>query len=270
MIDAMQFWVREADVDGFRCDVAAEVPDDFWLAARAALDSIKPVFMLAEAEYPVHRNNGSFDMSYGWSFHHLMNDIAQGKKDATAIDTWLADDQTKYQKGYHMQFITNHDENSWNGTVQERLGEGADAMAVLAFTFDGMPLIYSGQEAGMDKRLEFFEKDTIDWGKVSKKAFYTTLLELKRDNPALWNGQAGGAIQKIPTSNDQAVYAFMREKGDNRVVVILNLSADSQEVKLMGGDFAGDYTNVFRNSGLSLTPDMMIQLNPWDYLVLVK
>ena len=270
MIDAMQFWVREADVDGFRCDVAAEVPDDFWLTARPALDSIKPVFMLAEAEYPTHRNNGSFDMSYGWSFHHLMNDIAQGKKDATAIDTWLADDQTKYQKGYHMQFITNHDENSWNGTVQERLGEGADAMAVLAFTFDGMPLIYSGQEAGMDKRLEFFEKDTIDWGKVSKKAFYTTLLELKRDNPALWNGQAGGAIQKIPTSNDQAVYAFMREKGDNRVVVILNLSADSQEVKLMGGDFAGDYTNVFRNSGLSLTPDMMIQLNPWDYLVLVK
>ncbi|MCB0641715.1 MAG: alpha-amylase, partial [Phaeodactylibacter sp.] len=157
MIDDLKFWLTEVGVDGYRCDVAYEVPDDFWAQVHDAFKPFEPVFMLAEAEHAPHRNEGYFNMSYSWSFHHLMNDIAKGKKDATAVKTWYQEDRAKFKQGYHMQFTTNHDENSWNGTIEERMGEAGDAMNVLAFTFDGMPLIYSGQEAGLNKRLEFFE-----------------------------------------------------------------------------------------------------------------
>lgn len=269
-IDAMKYWVRDIGVDGFRCDVAGEVPDEFWVDVRTQLDSIRPVFMLAEAEHPPHRNLGSFQMSYGWSFHHLMNDIAKGKKDATAIAEWLKEDRSKYDKGFNMQFITNHDENAWNGTEFERYGEGVKAFAVLAFTFDGMPLIYSGQEAGLNNRLEFFEKDTIDWDGYPMQDFYKTLLQLKHENKALWNGEAGAEPEILANSNEKAVFAYMREKDDDRVVVVLNLTGDPQEVSLNGDDYVGDYTNVFANRSLMLTEDMVFQLNPWDFLVLVQ
>ncbi|MFZ2899538.1 MAG: alpha-amylase family glycosyl hydrolase [Saprospiraceae bacterium] len=270
MIDAMKYWVGTVGVDGFRCDVAGAVPDDFWVDARAQLDSIRPVFMLAEAEHPPHRNNESFQMSYGWSFHHIMNKIAKGEEDATAIGKWLEEDRAKYEKGFHMHFITNHDENSWNGTEFERLGEGVKTFAVLAYTFDGMPLTYSGQESALDKRLRFFEKDTIQWGNFPMKDFYTTLLQLKHQNKALWNGEAGGEPRIIGNSNEKAVVSYLREKDENRVVVVLNLTGEPQEVSLKGNDYVGDYTNVFANRSQTLTEDMVFQLNPWDYLVLSK
>jgi len=269
-IDAMKYWVAEMNVDGFRCDVAEEVPDEFWIKVRAQLDSIRPVFMLAESEYPPHRNNGSFHMCYGWSFHHLMNEIAKGDKDATAIAEWLQQDRGKYEQGFNMHFITNHDENAWNGTEFERLGEGVETFAVLAFTFDGMPLIYSGQEAAMDKRLRFFDKDTIQWNGYPKKGFYAALLQLKHENQALWNGEDGGEPKILSNSNEKAVFSFMREKGENSVVVVLNLTGEPQDVSLKGNDFIGDYTNVFANRSLTLTGDMVFQLNPWDYVVLAR
>ena len=271
MIGDMKFWLTEVGVDGFRCDVASEVPDDFWSEVTAAFESLDPVFMLAEAEHPPHRNLGNFEMSYGWSFHHVMNDIAKEEKTAADVKTWYEEDRAKYKQGYHMHFTTNHDENSWNGTIEERLGDGGDAFNVLAFTFDGMPLIYSGQEAGLNRRLLFFEKDSIDWGEVSKQKFYTTLLQLKAEHPALWNGADGGEPTFISTSNDESILAFKRQKEEDQVVVILNLSDRQQDFKLAsGGDYTGDYTNVFGNSGLTLTDEMEFQLGPWDYLVLAK
>ncbi len=269
-IDALKFWVRDMGVDGFRCDVAFEVPDEFWIDARTQLDSIRPVFMLAEAEHAPHRNNGSFQMSYGWSFHKLMNAIAEGKEDATAIAEWLKQDREKFSKGFHMHFITNHDENSWNGTEFERMGDGVETFAVLAHTFDGMPLMYSGQEVSLNKRLRFFDKDTIDWSGASMKDFYATLLQLKHENTALWNGAEGGEPKIISNTNEKAVFSYMREKGENRVVVVLNLTGESQEVSLNGSDYVGDYTNLFANRSITLSEDMVFQLNPWDYFVLVR
>lgn len=269
-IDAMKYWVGDVGVDGFRCDIAADVPDDFWVALRPQLDSIRPVFMLAEAEHPPHREEGSFQMSYGSSFHHIMNKIAKGEKDATAVGEWLSQDREKFENGFHMHFITNHDENSWNGTEFERLGEGVETFAVLAATFDGMPLIYSGQEAALNKPLRFFEKDTIQWGDYPMQDFYATLLQLKHQNKALWNGEAGAEPVLLSNTNEKAVLAYMREKEDNRVIVVLNLTGDPQSVTLNGGNYIGDYTNVFANRSLTLTEDMVFQLNPWDYIVLAK
>lgn len=270
MIEAMQFWLREVNVDGFRCDVAKEVPDDFWAQAVPRLRQTQPeLFMLAESDHPPHRNEEWFAMNYGWELHHLMNAIAQGERPPAAIDTVLEKKAKVYKRGYFMHFLTNHDENSWQGTIEERMGPAADAMAVLAFTIDGMPLIYSGQEAGLDHRLKFYDKDTIPWGDFEKQAFYTTLLSLKHRNPALGNGLAGGVRQTVQIAEtDDAIYAYRRVKGDNQVVVFLNLSNEPKTFKLDDENLEGEYTNVFANSTLKLTPEMSMQLNPWAYLLL--
>lgn len=231
MIESMLFWIREADIDGFRCDVAGFVPLDFWATARKALDEVKPVFMLAEWEYEPEHFNVCFNVNYGWHFHHIMNEIAQGKKSVSAIDSFLAHHDTIFPIHYiQMYFTSNHDENSWNGTASERLGALEDALTVLAFTFQGMPLLYSGQESGETKRLAFFEKDAIEWGDFAKAEFYKLLLDLKKNNKALWNGPFGGKIRRLKTGDK--VFAFERKKDGDAVVIAVNLSGEAQLVPL--------------------------------------
>ncbi len=271
MIDAMKFWVSKADVDGFRCDVAGMVPVDFWNEARAQLDQIKPVFMLAEDEGNTALLDQAFDMNYSWRFHHIMNEIAQEKKPACEVWSYIHWNDTSYApNAYRMLFITNHDENSWNGTIDERLGDAGDAMAVLSYTFPGMPLIYSGQEAGMDKRLLFFEKDPIDWTAIRKEKFYTTLNQLKKENPALWNGSFGGNIVPLSSPEDPSVVAFLRQKDQNKVVVLLNLSAEDQSFVLDGDQLMGSYQDVFGQTDVELVSGQIVDLKPWHYLVLVS
>ena len=233
MADAMEFWVRECDVDGFRCDVAMKVPTPFWNKARRQLEAVKPdVFMLAEAEEPEHHDR-AFDMSYGWHFHHLTNQVAQGKEPVEVLREYLEEEAERFPTdAYRMGFVTNHDENSWNGTIGERYGDAGDAMAVLAGTLLDMPLVYSGQEAGMAKRLRFFEKDTVAWDSDAKVSFYRTINDLNHTRQALWNGDFGGTPECIKTSNDEAVFAFQKRQGASTVVVILNLSEDKAEVSV--------------------------------------
>jgi alpha-amylase len=270
MISEMLFWLEEVGVDGFRCDVASEVPDDFWAQAIPRLRQGKPdLFMLAESNHPPHRNEEWFAMTYNWPLHHLMNKIAQGQRPPAAIDEVLAEQQQAYQRGYSMQFLTNHDENSWNGTIKERLGAATDAMAVLAFTVEGMPLLYSGQEAGLDKRLEFFEKDQIEWGDFPKQAFYTSLLALKHRNAALWNGSAGGRLVRVAADNP-AIYAYRRVKGEQEVAVVLNLSAAPQEFTLGGHAPAGAFREVFSGDLIEWAKGQALELAPWGYWLLER
>ena len=120
--------------------------------------------MLAESENIDHVNNGYFHAIYGWEMHHIMNEIVKGEMDVDNIRGKLAKNIEEYStEAFQMNFITNHDENSWNGTINERMGDAQHAMAVLMTTIPGMPLLYSGQETGLDKRLRFFEKDTVEW-----------------------------------------------------------------------------------------------------------
>lgn len=229
MTDALEYWVREFDIDGYRCDVAQSVPDDFWDSVRSKLDAIKPVFMLAEAEYENHHIK-AFDMSYSWEMHHCFNEIAQGKKSASDLIELINRENCRFPtEAYRMRFVDNHDENSWNGTNKERLGDAESIMIVISATLPGMPLLYSGDEAGLDKRLEFFEKDPIEWKEHPNRALYTALFKLKKNNPALFNGAYGGDFNVIDTKNDH-VLAFSRVKGENEVVVIANLSNKPQTV----------------------------------------
>jgi glycosidase len=272
MIRSMKFWIEEADIDGFRCDVAGMVPVDFWDKARKELDAVKPVFMLAEAEQADLTVN-AFDMDYAWEFHSIMNKIAKGEMSAKDIDSYLTKIDTTYPCGvYKMNFITNHDENSWNGTEFERMGDGALTFATLCTTFPGMPLIYTGQEIGMNKRFDFFEKDHVeDWNANSEYvAFYKKLNELRHNNPALWSGCFGGKLQKLTTTDDNAIFAFGREKDDNKVVAIFNLTANKVSFEVEMENFAGTYTEYFDNIEVPLTGKFTIDLDPWDYLVFIK
>ncbi len=245
MTDALKFWIKEADIDGYRCDVAGMVPTDFWDNARTEMDSIKPVFMLAEDEDNPDLLRKAFDMNYGWKLHHLMNDIAQGKKNANDIWDYFAWNDTVYpQDAYRMYFTSNHDENSWNGTVEERMGDAGEVMAVLSYTVPGMGLVYSGQEAGLDKRLRFFEKDTISWESLVYQPLYTKLNKLKKENRALWNGDKGGVMTRLGDGSNQFVFAFIREKDGNKVIAVLNLSDTAQSLNINNVDFSDIFINI--------------------------
>ena len=266
MTDALKFWIIEADIDGYRCDVADMVPTEFWNYARRELDKIKQVFMLAEAEKPEHHFE-AFDMSYGWWLMHVMNGIAKGEKPVNRIDTVLTWEQNEFpDAAIKMRFTTNHDENSWNGTVYERYGEGNLTFSVLCYTLPGMPLIYSGQEAGMNKRLRFFEKDTIDWKDIKYQEFYTKMNKLKKQNIALWNGQFGGDIKIIHSKTDSPVFAFERTKDNNRIIVILNLSDQSAEAKLeIENDM--DLIEYFTENQIKGEKLKSISLERWEYRI---
>ena len=264
MIEAMKFWVTECDIDGYRCDVADWVPVDFWNEARRALDSIKPVFMLAEAENP-ELHEKAFDMSYGWEFHFIMNDVAQGNKSVKHIRDYLKGNAKRFEKdAYRLHFTSNHDENSWKGTVEERLGKSKKAFAVLAATIEGMPLIYNGQEGGLNKRLEFFEKDTIEWGDWSMSDFYTPLLNLNKENEALWNGNFGGDIRLLNPEKDTINLAYSREKGNSGVICLFNFSNQNSTVRIDFSGLSGRYTELYEKDTLNLN-DSLIALQPWEF-----
>lgn len=229
MIDAMEYWVRDFGVDGYRCDVAGMVPLDFWKNVRTKLDEIKPVFMLAEDNGP--EMHEAFDMTYAWAYAHTIREIAAGNEDFSTLDSLMEVEETKFpESAYRMYFTTNHDENSWNGTDPEMYGDNFENFAVLSATIDGMPLIYNGQESNLDKQLEFFEKDEIEWKDYEYQAFYTMLLQLKEDNEALWNGQYGGYLNIF--ESPEQTYAYKRVKDDEWVFVYLNNSSESINVPL--------------------------------------
>ncbi|GAB3971220.1 alpha-amylase family glycosyl hydrolase [Spirosoma terrae] len=271
MMDAMKYWLVEYDIDGYRCDVAGYVPDDFWAQLRPELDKIKPVFMLAEWEDDPDQFKTCFNANYGWAMFTMMKAIAKGERPASSLDTLRASNQRRFPKWYYqMIFTQNHDENTNNGTLDETFGPSADAFIVLSSTLEGMPLVYNGMESNLNKRLAFFEKDTISWGTYSKSEFFKMLLTLKHRNRALWNGLAGGQAEKIVTDRDDKIYAFTRQRDSDRVTVILNLSNEPQTFRLTGEGYEGVYTEIFSRQSIELHPEMSLTLKPWEYKVLTN
>jgi glycosidase len=222
MADAMEYWVREANIDGFRCDVAGLVPTDFWIDARTRIDRIKPLFWLAEWNDPaIHQ---AFDLSYHWEVSNLLKDIAKGKANAEKLRDFYRKSDPRFGDAMRMNFTSNHDYNSWHGTDTELYGAYADVFAMLAVMLPGVPLIYNGQEAGLNKRIAFFEKDPIVWDTNKlrhRSTFYHKLLKLRRspDTP----------IELIETGNAD-VFAFRRGTASKGVSVFANLSDKPQSI----------------------------------------
>lgn len=270
MIDALKYWVKETDIDGYRCDVAGMVPVDFWNKARTALDSIKPVYMLAEDESEKGLLTKAFNMNYGWEFHHIMNKIAKGELTSVAVKEYFAKIDSTYPAGsYPMQFTSNHDENSWNGTEYERLGDAAKTFAALTFVVPGMPLIYTGQEAGNTKRLNFFDKDQIDWSNLSMQDFYAKLIDVRQANKALWNGNAGAPIHFLHTTAENSVLAICRESEGNKVVSIFNLSPKEATNSVGCPKIEGKFKNALTGEEVNFKQGQEFNLKGWEYLIFI-
>lgn len=267
MIDDMKYWIKEFNIDGFRCDVAAEVPTDFWENASVELNKIKPVFMLAEAEKPELMKK-AFDMQYAWEGHHILNGIAQGKKTVKDFDTYIEKiSKTLQPDDIYMNFTSNHDENSWNGTEYERMGDAVETFAALTYTMPGMPLIYNGQEYDLNKRLRFFEKDTIPHSVGHMMTVYEKLGKLKVENPALKGGKNPASYRRIQTSLDDKILAFERENEGKKVIYIANLTKDNQNVKIQT---EGNYKDYMNNQEMVLVKDQQLELKPWQYIILAN
>lgn len=280
MIDALKFWVKEADIDGYRCDVAGEVPTDFWEEARPQLEAIKPVFMLAEASTPSLMNK-AFDADYAWPMKDVFNAIAATKgvnayakeknqkhPEMTAADipALIERQKTEYPRGsVHMNMITNHDLNSWEGTEFERFGPAVETFAVLSYTLPGMPMLYTGQEVGFNHGFEFFDHDKTqpDYTPNKYTKFYTILNNLKHHNSAL---NANEPIERTNfiDSVDPDVLTFTRQNGKDKIVVIANLSDKVSTVHYLRREpYVVEMTDIFTGKEARI-PKV---LKPWEYVV---
>ncbi len=265
MIAAMQFWVKETGIDGFRCDVAEEVPESFWARAISTLRKDKKVFMLAEGNKPWLHKAG-FDESYTWDVFHVMTKIVKAEKTVSSLDSAINYVDTAFPKNtLRMYFTSNHDENSWNkadyGTTPN---ETHAPFAVLTQTMaKSVPLIYSGQEEPFLDSLSFFYKDTITFGKFGRAGFYKTLLNLRKNNTAL---AANASFKRVNAGNPQSVFAYVRENGKDKILVILNLSKQPQKINIADKTLHGKPYNVFMGSAEPLEAKDW-EIEPWGYVV---
>ena len=270
MHGALEHFVREADVDGYRCDVAGFVPLDFWQQSRARLDAIKPVFMLAEWETR-DLHDGAFDASYAWSWNHALHLIAKGAPDIESLRVYYAWNERSWpHHSMRMTFVSNHDHNHADGTEYERFGDALPVATVLSVVGDGIPLIYTGQEVGSRKRLAFFDKDLVEFVDSEQADLYRLLLALKKRTPALWNSPWGGRMVRVPNSLESRVLSFVRAVGESTVFGVFNLSPEEQSVKFDEGPHHGRFTDVLSGQSVAVDADTSATLPPWGYRVLVR
>jgi alpha-amylase len=262
MIEAMEYWIRKHNIDGYRADAAHGCPVSFWKEVIIRLNKIKNVFMLAESD-GYHPGGFElvelFDMSYSWAGHHILNEIGKNKNNVKDLINNIRTNNESYSKGHIlMNFTSNHDENSWNSTVFERFGEGVKTFSALTYFLPGMPLIYNGQEYGLNKRLEFFEKDFIPKPNNEYFDFYKTLAKIKTENKVL-HIENSVNFEIIETNNSNVIL-LKRENNGELMYFLANLSDKSQEIIL---NLNGDYTSLINNTSIHLNKNY--NLNPWEF-----
>jgi glycosidase len=278
MVDAMSYWVREFDIDGFRCDVAGYVPNDFWRQAREALDAIKPVFMLAEWENRDMHEHG-FDMTYAWSWNEVLHDIVQKKQGLDKMRKYYSWNERAWPKeAMRMTFISNHDENAWEGTPDEKFGESQKACIVLSCLGEGMPLIHNGQEAGESKRLAFFERDPIDWKPHPIGELYAYLLKLRKRYSALWNAEHGALMIQVPNTGHERVLSFVREDEQSKWFLVFNFSDQETEVSFKEPLYIDTYTDITavqlwsskKTTSIEFSETSTLSLQPRAYRIFMR
>lgn len=270
MTEAMKYWVREADIDGYRCDVAGFVPVDFWNHVRRELDAIKPVFMLAEWESrDLHAE--AFDMTYAWSWNESVHKICTGKADVSALFVYYSWNEGAFPaNSMRMTFVSNHDKNAWEGTQFEMFGEGLEAAIVLSVVGEGMPLIYNGQEAGNPRRLAFFEKDPIAWREHPLGELYRKLFALMKGNTALWHARWGATMVAAPNSAPNRVLSFVRENATDKVFAVINFSGEKHRLTFSEKIQNGSYSDYFSGKKALFEDGSELDIEPWGYRVFVK
>jgi len=271
MVETMIYWINEVGIDGFRCDAVSFVPSDFWSTAIKELKKVKPeLLMLAEDDSREYRSLG-FDMTYAWGMYGFGNgvliDIANGLYNADDLDNYLKNELQIYSDShYRMYFTSNHDENSWYGTDTELFADAAETFSVLTATINGTQLIYNGQEAGLNHRLPFFDKDEIPWQEHPNEAIYKTLLNLKKENQALWNGNNGGRFKRVSGSNDD-IFSFVRQKENDKIFAVFNLNPNRINALFSDTLFYGSYVEIFSNDTVTFNQSARMTITGWDYYI---
>lgn len=270
MIDAMRFWVKECNIDGFRCDMAHMVPLDFWREARQKLDEDKPLFWFAETEDIGYHK--VFDASNTWEFLHKMEAFWRKETDIHGLDSILYKyDSVFPTTAFRIYFTSNHDENSHSKSEYDRMGNGAKAFAVFCATWNGIPLVYSGQELPNKKSLKFFDKDVIEWtGKYELHDFYKTLLNLHSEHPALRAGDPNVKTFRLITTADKNIFAYLRQNNNREVLVLLNLSSEALRFDITDEHLVGKFKNAFSQAANDFTTEKSFEMQPWEYLVYEK
>lgn len=270
MTTALVYWVKDFNIDGYRCDTAGFIPTDFWDNAREEMDAVKPVFMLAEWESKDLQKK-AFDMTYSWTLWDKMVAVTRDHKSIAGLVEYMAHDVSTFPRNaYRMTFTENHDKNSWEGNQVKNFGEALEASMVLCGTVNGMPLVYGGQEAGLYHSLKFFDKDLINWNKMPYAGMYKKLFDLKHNNHALWNGRRGGVMIRIYNDKPNQVLSFSRSMEGDQVIPIINYSNENVTVKLDSKYQKGNYKELFTDTEYVLKGEDTFTLAPWKYLVLVK
>ena len=267
MTGSLAYWVREFGIDGYRADVAGYVPTDFWETARAELDQIKPVFMLAEWETrDLHRS--AFDATYAWGWKEAMQELVADGSGAGAMRGYYTGQNVTWPSGaYRMVYTDNHDQNSWDGVAAEIYGPAYETAIALSFVGPGIPLIYNGQEADLNRQLEFFEKDEIEWQQGEQDALFRQLIALKTKERALWNGKHGDGLVEIPNDAAADVLSFVRGEGEERVLAVFNLSPRNHEVGFDLARHHGSFTNALNGEAIAIDAETTFSLNAWEYRI---
>lgn len=268
---AMEYWVREFGVDGYRADVAGYVPLDFWETARTRLDAIRPVFMLGEVQQTAWHHK-AFDATYAWDWHNTTKNVAHGKGNATSFYGYYAENESLWpRKAMRMTYIENHDSNAWEGTMEENYGPALEAMTALSFTGEGLPLIHNGMEACNAKRLEFFERDPIDWSLDDNCAYgdlLARLIAFRKANPALENGEWGAVMQKVQNSAPEQLLAWVRQEGGNKVLGLFNMSDRPVSATFQDGLPNGSYRDFATGKPVTIVAGGKVELPAWGYRLL--
>jgi glycosidase len=263
MIDAMQFWVEEYNIDGFRCDVAHQVPVEFWERAIDSLETEKEVFMLAEAAEPEMHSVG-FDLTYAWPYYGALKRVWEEDEPVhhlmTQVDTTL---DNIPGAGRRLRFTTNHDETMWDATPVQLFGgrEGSKAAFVLTTTLPGTPLVYNGQELGIRDTVSFFAAQPYDWDPdTTLVPFYTEHLNVWRSSSAL---RTGSFEPLTPDAEDAVLFA--RSSADETLLVAVNVRNAAATVDIPDTYSEQTLTDVHAGTTVSADP---LELGPYGYRIL--
>jgi len=285
MIDMLKYWIRDFDLDGFRCDVAGEVPTDFWEDARTELDKIKPdIFMLAEAHKP-ELEVKAFELDYSWPLHSALTEVLQGRAAATDLRAAWEKEFREWPRGaLHMRFSDNHDERR----AIARFGEPAAlAASAMMFTLDGVPLIYNGMEVGDTTESgapALFEKLPIFWPIAERRPefprFYKQIVALRKQYDAL----RVGPVEWLRNSDESRVVSYTRQSSDEEILVVINFSNRPffGSIEVANGQ---SFRDITLDVGSPLPPDApapelarrarrnslpAIALDAWGYRIFVR
>lgn len=263
MIDAMKYWVLEANIDGFRCDYADGVPFGFWQQAITSLNSIpnRNLILLAEGNRNDHFTAG-FDLNYAWDFYAKTKAVWNGEN-ASNLTTTNTTEYSNIPSGKHkIRFTTNHDESAWDATPMTLFNGKAGALAASVATIfmNGVPLFYTGQEVGRLTTVSFFNNTPINWTTNPDMLLsYQNIMGFYKNS----NASKKGTLTSYPSAD---VLCFKKTHTTEAVLILVNTRNTSVNFSLPLGLQNTTWNNALTNVNTPLSTS--INLNAYQYLIL--